>query len=156
MNAPRVAYCLFCDDIRQEVGGKTSLIGIYHGDITFNAPKPVAYPKLCAHLTIISEPADYPEFIEVSMYGPGEKEIVKFRATSESAPDAPEGAQKSIVNIAFQSPPITFSEEGFIEVWVETEREKMRAGRLLVSFAAPDKAKIKKPMRKKAKKKIKP
>lgn len=134
MDAPRVFYCLFCDDIRHEVGGKTSLIGIYHGDITFNSPKPTLYPKLCGHLIIICEPNDPPEFVEVTMRGVEEEEIVRFKVASVQAPKVHDGAEKLVLNIGFQTPPISFTKGGWLEVWAETEREKIRAGRLLVSF----------------------
>ena len=134
MNAPRVFYCLFCDDIRREVGGKTSLIGIYHGDIKFNSPKPVVYPKLCGYLIVICEPDDAPEFVEVTMHVVEEEEIVRFKVDTDQTPKAREGAEKLVLNIAFQTPLISFTKEGWLEVWAETEREKVRAGRLLVSF----------------------
>ena len=37
---------IFCDDVRQEVGGKMSLIGVYGADIQFSVPFPLTVPKL--------------------------------------------------------------------------------------------------------------
>ena len=142
MDAPRVAYSFFCDDIRQEVGGKTTFVGIYHGDIIFSAPKPVMYPRLCANVVIISEPDDAPQFFTVRMLGPDKKEIFKTgKIGTDQIPKMQhaEGALKTVLNFGFQVSPIQLTEEGFIEVWVETEREKMRAGRLYVSFREPEK-----------------
>ena len=99
MDAPRVFYCLFCDDIRREVGGKTSLIGIYHGDIIFNSPKPALYPKLCGHLIAICEPDDAPEFVEVTMRGVEEEEIVRFKVAPDQTPKTHAGAEKPILSI---------------------------------------------------------
>lgn len=42
----RHAHCLFCDDIRFEMGNKTSLIGIYGGELTASEC-PAVLPKLC-------------------------------------------------------------------------------------------------------------
>jgi hypothetical protein len=41
------AYTLFCDDIRQELGGKLSAMGIYQGYIGIDANE-VIFPKLVA------------------------------------------------------------------------------------------------------------
>ncbi len=38
---------IFCDDIRQEVAGKLSLIGVYGPDMVMAGAFPMVYPKLC-------------------------------------------------------------------------------------------------------------
>jgi hypothetical protein len=43
---PKFNYAIICDDIRQEVGNKISLIGIYAKDI-FVTKIPFTLPKLC-------------------------------------------------------------------------------------------------------------
>jgi len=43
---PKFEYAIICDDIRQEVGNKTSLIGIYGREI-FVSRFPFSFPKLC-------------------------------------------------------------------------------------------------------------
>ena len=48
----------FCDDVRQEVGGKQSLIGVYNG-VMFVPQFPVTLPKLWI-LAIYSTPHDEP------------------------------------------------------------------------------------------------
>jgi len=42
---------LLCDDIRQEMGGKLSFIGVYSKDIIFREI-PTIYPKLCLGIVI--------------------------------------------------------------------------------------------------------
>jgi len=49
----RHAYVMYCDDVRREVGGKTSLIGVYPGAITF--PRfPAFLPKLCVFVNAVT------------------------------------------------------------------------------------------------------
>src|ERR1700743_2371862 len=43
----------FCDDIRAEVGNKTSLMGIYGGDMMVPS-FPAIVPKLCAHISCVT------------------------------------------------------------------------------------------------------
>jgi hypothetical protein len=49
---------LFCDDIRHEVGGKLSYIGVYSGGLFVRA-FPVTLPKLCLAVRILT-PANAP------------------------------------------------------------------------------------------------
>ncbi len=46
---PKLIYDLVCDDIRQELGNKSSFIGIYRSKIII-LPIPSVLPKLCFHL----------------------------------------------------------------------------------------------------------
>ncbi|MEF8720204.1 MAG: hypothetical protein V5B35_11120 [Candidatus Accumulibacter necessarius] len=57
-NADRFVHAVFCDDIRQELGEKVSLMGCYQGELLV-AEIPVLLPKLCAFVTV-STPLDRP------------------------------------------------------------------------------------------------
>lgn len=52
----RFAYATFCDDIRNEVNGKMSLMGIF-GSLMYLTTFPTVLPKLCVVVTA-STPAD--------------------------------------------------------------------------------------------------
>lgn len=49
----RFAYCIFCDDVRQEVSGKTSLIGVYQGKLIVEE-LPAAIAKLFAIIHVVT------------------------------------------------------------------------------------------------------
>lgn len=42
---------VFCDDVRQEVTGKLTLVGVYAGHMMLTANLPVALPQICAVTT---------------------------------------------------------------------------------------------------------
>ena len=44
---------IFCDDIRHEVGGKLSYIGVYSGRL-FVSKFPITLPKLCLALNVVT------------------------------------------------------------------------------------------------------
>ena len=46
MNSERFVYCEYCDDIRQEMFDKISMMGVYRGGLTLLAPLPAVLPKL--------------------------------------------------------------------------------------------------------------
>lgn len=49
---------VFCDDIRQEIGGKLSYIGVFSGGL-FVPTFPITLPKLCLAMSVVT-PADEP------------------------------------------------------------------------------------------------
>jgi hypothetical protein len=68
----RYGYSIFCDDIRNEAGGKLSFIGCYNGVIFISDRFPVVLPRLCVHTHIFS-PAMQPfGAIKVRCYLPGD------------------------------------------------------------------------------------
>lgn len=58
MDGSRLVIAQFCDDIRQEVGNKYSLIGCYGNEMIVDNI-PAVLPKLCAHIRVIT-PSDRP------------------------------------------------------------------------------------------------
>lgn len=51
MNQPTTLSAIYCDDIRVEVGGKFSLMGVYQNEMVF--PQfPALAPKFCARVTL--------------------------------------------------------------------------------------------------------
>jgi hypothetical protein len=74
----RFGYSIFCDDIRNEPGGKLSFIGCYNGAMFVSSTFPLELPKFCVHVHILS-PANRPySSILARCYAPGvEKPIVE-------------------------------------------------------------------------------
>ena len=54
----RYVLTIFCDDIRHEVGGKFSYIGVYSGQM-FVPSFPITLPKLCLAMNVVTS-ADTP------------------------------------------------------------------------------------------------
>ncbi|MCE0853972.1 hypothetical protein LU689_29155 [Pseudomonas asiatica] len=62
----RSIYAIYCDDIRHEVNGKTTLVGVYAGKLLVGS-FPASLSKLCVVLNLTT-PIDDP-FQEVSVVG---------------------------------------------------------------------------------------
>ncbi len=81
---PRTIFPIICDDIRQEVGGKTSLMGVY-GDHIVLTKFPFTFPKLCfqVHMRECSREFDLDIYLET----PDERLLLmrdfNFRAKDE-------------------------------------------------------------------------
>lgn len=137
MSAPRRGFCVFCDDIRHEVGNKISLMGIYHGEIVFSQNPPAILPKFVIAMWLLADVDDPIKQINVSIFGPPARtELAKIEAQPPPSmlPTPPDATQKHI-HLVFPMVNFHFPEEGLLEVEVTTERETFRAGRLAVKFA---------------------
>lgn len=119
----------FCDDIRQEVGGKTTLVGVYQ-EVLIPDEIPCIIPKLCIFMTIITEHdiADVP--IEVKY-----DEIILFsnKVTCEIQKNEWSDyvlMHRASLNIIFT--PVHLQKEGAIEVRVKIGNKWNECGRLVV------------------------
>ena len=57
-NAPG-GYSIFCDDIRHEINGKTTHVGVYNGHLIVAGSLPVTLPQICVAITLrLLPPAD--------------------------------------------------------------------------------------------------
>lgn len=67
----RHGYSIFCDDIRNEVGGKLSFIGCYNSVMFTSPDMPFVLPKFCIHTHVVS-PAELPlSSVVLRCYVPG-------------------------------------------------------------------------------------
>jgi hypothetical protein len=143
MAAPRVATCIFCDDIRQEVGGKVSIMGVYGADMIFPQAPPVSVLKWGIAVWLIVDVDDIPQKLTITVLTPpGKTEIarVEMDGSLNVGQAVAEDITKYNVRAVFNLSPVTFMEDGIVEVMVETELGVIRAGRLLVRFQPPEAA----------------
>lgn len=68
----RYGYCIFCDDIRTEVGEKLSFIGVYNG-VLLLPEFPFTLPKLCAHVNLVTPASDPYRSIVLQCRTPGDQ-----------------------------------------------------------------------------------
>ena len=133
-------YTLFCDDIRQEINGKVSLIGVYGGDLIVAGPLPVALAKLALRITYIEQPGESTEPVEIHIYLPGNPDgqpiqriplPVDFRSM---APDPHPGLTDPLLIAVFnmEFSPLPLQQEGQIKVRAYRGDLEIRLGTLLV------------------------
>ncbi|NLS00780.1 hypothetical protein HGP17_28460 [Rhizobium sp. P38BS-XIX] len=73
MKQMRYGYCIFCDDVRTEIGEKLSFIGVYSGVLTL-PDFPVSLPKFCAHVNLITLATEPYRSIVLRCVGPGDRQ----------------------------------------------------------------------------------
>lgn len=142
---PRHVETLFCDDIRHEVGGKLSFIGVYSGGL-FVPAFPVTLAKLCLSVKIVT-PADEPlRALNLRVLRDEEtlQEIAldeeQLAAASDSAEEMTEEqrnerAQMAQFMLVFS--PIQFDGPCTLQVRVQTEDGELRGMALKLEQAPP-------------------
>ena len=145
----RHVFTIFCDDIRQEIGGKLSYIGVYGGQM-FVPSFPITLPKLCLAMSMIT-PVDTP-FRKLAMrilkddtqLAEGVLDETQLAGTVEASTNVAADERKDRI-LALQSMFVfsPFQLEGpcTLKVRVETESGELRGVGLRIDQApapAPD------------------
>lgn len=142
MADPRVAHCIFCDDIRLELGGKYSIMGIYSGQMFVASSPPATLPRFGIVAWLIADVDDIPERVTWTVHVlPELGQVVQADVqVSDITIVNMDGATKVYLQVSMPMSSFVIPQEGSIEVWVETETGRIRAGRLVVMFNPEDDA----------------
>lgn len=139
MTDHRKFHATFCDDIRHEVGGKTSLIGCYSG-VMYVPVFPITLARLCIH-TYLSTPIDQPFMgtVALSVLKDGEvltkteidgSQIVQI-AQGAQGPAAPEAY---IMTGGLEFAPLQLESPCILRVVAEVEGKAMLGEKLRVEI----------------------
>jgi hypothetical protein len=136
---------LFCDDIRHEMGGKLSFIGVYSGGL-FVPAFPVTLAKLCLSVKIVT-PADEPlRSLKLRVLKDEDvlQEIVvdeaQLAAASDSTEDITEQPGNERIHVTqfmLVFSPILFDGPCILGVRAQTEEGEYRGMALRVDQAPP-------------------
>ena len=108
IKAPKHDFTILCDDIRQEMGGKTSLMGLYAHHIV--VPQvPFVLPKVCFYTRFSRMDGEFKFSFSVVAPGGERKDIIR-----DSDVQIPEGAKEGTFNVI--ASPFEVGTEGVYEV----------------------------------------
>lgn len=135
----RFAHAVYCDDIRQEIGNKESLIGIYHGKM-FVSSFPILIPKLCITFWART-PIDRP-FKKVTIRVLfGDKVALEspwpdnFLQPGEPPPPN-DNVEVLTLHQSIALSPLPIEGPVTIKLRIQTEEEELKAGGLSIELAA--------------------
>ncbi|HJU19997.1 MAG TPA: hypothetical protein VJ770_26390 [Stellaceae bacterium] len=101
----------------------------------FPLAPPVSVLKWGIVVWLITDIDDIPQKVGIRVLIPPDKtQIAALETTSPLGAEYTEGATKNNWRAVMVLPPATFTEEGYVEVMVDTEQGTIRAGRLFVKF----------------------
>lgn len=133
-------FTLFCDDVRHEVGNKSSLIGVYHGEMIIGGAFPATLPKLGLYVQVQEPASAAPEDMVVSVYMPGDSDEPSHSFHIEKPdeklvdPDAAEDKLRAAI-LQFVISPCLIVSEGEIKVRLKRGSETIKLGALRVKSA---------------------
>ena len=138
----RYAHAIFCDDIRQEVGGKTTMVGIYTGQLAASEI-PCVLPKICLALSLVTPKGR--NFEKITVAGNfNDVEIFKMGLSKHQieeimahAPDRAEPASFFTVQLMAILSPFQVERPGKLTVSVIADGEKLDCGGLEITLAPP-------------------
>lgn len=138
MTFPQI-FPIYCDDVRREVGGSTSLIGVYRDGISVETGI-ATLRKLCIHATIILDEDATHEDISLRIEWEGEilkessipKELVQ-RLREENANDDDEGLPRYVIVFVAEFHDIDVSGGGMFRTFLSTRGRQIEGLPLKVS-----------------------
>ncbi|MGJ7533916.1 MULTISPECIES: hypothetical protein [unclassified Variovorax] len=143
MKTERFVLCEYCDDVRNEVDGKMSLIGCYQGGgLQINAAAPAVIPRLFV-LCHVGTPKQKPfESLVIAVKHDG-REIARAELPRDGLAEAAarfvsdETRRGYMLMVALSLPPLTVEKDGQIDVFIITEEGELQGNRLDVRIVAP-------------------
>jgi hypothetical protein len=133
MTPQRTVIAQFCDDVRQEIGNKFSLMGCYGTDLYVPA-FPITLPKLCAFV-YARTPRENP-FRQLSLRlmkgGDVLSELVANPEKLDSGDAPPSWARWLTMTGVLVATPFHVSAPCRLQVFAETESETLESGQFLI------------------------
>lgn len=126
---------IFCDDIRHEMGGKLSYIGVYSGRLIVSK-FPVTLPKLCLALNVVTSASE--PFHGLSLHVLKDQDTIAqwvlddaqlddaLKATVETHADGAAPTQVLMANFLFVFSPFTLEGPCLLRVHAETGSEELQ------------------------------
>jgi hypothetical protein len=132
---------IFCDDIRDEVTGKKTYVGIYPHDMVIPGPFPSLIPQFALAVTYL-EPLDMEICpVTVKVYVPSEDglgqlaaeiEIPLDRVDANYSKDMDPLAQYRAILMGFKISPFLIVGEGYVKVRAYVKQEEIRMGSMRI------------------------
>jgi hypothetical protein len=140
--ANRFLHSLYCDDVRNEVGGKTTLVGVYESELNVSATDsnnlPVSLPRLC--ITVTAQTTAVKPFAKLKFKLLKDAEVIQeitvpqegLLSLVEETTDTEKGFHT--LRALFVAQPFTIDSSFVLRIQAETESEELMASGLKVNF----------------------
>ncbi len=131
---------VFCDDIRYEIGGKISLIGVYGQQIFLHGAFPFTLAKLGISITYVQRQTKVVMPAAVLIFLPGDPDdtpSIRGEISMEEVPveSTQDDSKVAIMGLNFLLPSLVIKEPGSIRVRIERDGSLVKVGALSVAQA---------------------
>lgn len=129
-------FTIFCDDIRQEINGKVTFVGIYANTLFIADELPVNLPKLCMGIFFRQKPENSESFI-VRVFGPNSDEAIHEFNLANSQDEFPSMKEWEFKEwrMFFEAPGFPVNQEGKVKVRAYIGDDVYRIGALKIQRA---------------------
>lgn len=138
-------YCQYADDLRQEVGGKHTVVGVYDSNMVVHGNMPAAIPKLVVLCNLflphpvtaqkISAEASFNDVVLQAIELPGEAIAAMRDATLNATTEGTKGVRVGIV-LVFQ--PLLIEKEGKLRVKATVDDREIFGNSLPITVTSVD------------------
>ena len=140
---PRYIHAIFCDDVRHEVGGKLSLMGIYQGSMNLTVQTlPVVLPRICAVITATTPIVEPFEKLEIKvLYGEtvlSESVTPVEELSNTNMPPKSDLEKYNIHGTVFMMHPFVVERSDILRVRAYTERGEVKVGGIQINITQVD------------------
>jgi hypothetical protein len=136
---------LYCDDIRNEIGGKLSFMGVYNADIAFPS-FPAALQKLCAYVTLKFKRESLPKQSVHIVFRNDEVTLAELKIDEktlsgakvpEPDPNVADVDRSLVMAFAFEITPLLVGKEGHLRARAYIDGEEIKGNALRLRAATP-------------------
>jgi hypothetical protein len=149
IDPPKISgHTVFCDDIRPEMGGKYSLMGVYQGVMYIHGQFPFTLPKFGLMVKYIERAGESSHPLTIKVFLPGDSddvpsiageisidELRKIRAASVQASNESDGVKYSSLTTYLFFAPLVLNREGLIRVRAFCGDDVIKMGALKIERA---------------------
>lgn len=143
----RTAQAIYCDDIRTELGGKNSFMGVYETEMVIPA-FPITLPKLCAQLKLLLPKGKMPNSIRFMLLSDdsvmAEALLTEEQLHQHPPPQPAAGIPIEDFSIGivamFAFAPVTFEKPTTLKVRIYADDEEIKGNSLRVRIATESEA----------------
>jgi hypothetical protein len=138
-------FTLFADDLRHEIGGKTSLIGMYQLDLIQPMEFPITISKLAMLIKYYEVKGTLKGDLNVKIFLPGDPDgtptvswtIPEAAKDNAQAWYEADSDSESLIDLTIPIiiSPLNIKEEGFVKVRIQCGDTTTRLGRLMIRKA---------------------
>jgi hypothetical protein len=133
-------HVVFCDDVRQEIDGKLTLVGVYNGNLTVFGEFPAVLPKLCLVVWLNSPMTNFVTWTKITLVGAPLGDVRPELDLGEMSKPSfvPQGATRRQLTAVLPLAPCTLTEAGTIIVNAEMECGMLSIGKLKITVTSSE------------------
>lgn len=143
-------YTIFCDDVRHEVSGKFTFVGVYQAEMIVSGTLPAQLPKFVLCINYREKPGESTENVQLQIYMPEDSSdspsmkldvpVEHFRQAATEPLNLIDAESSPIISGQFivEIVPLKIKKEGHIKVRALRGEAKYALGALLIKASQRD------------------